>query len=135
MTGSAVRPQWGTYWLTPRSSSRPVIGQRPVHGLDNVAPLAKRFQGRLGLAGDNPAFRLRLGGEAVVFQTLRPADHKVPVLADEVGASFSRPQIDDALISLLGNQHLVEPGQPLSVHLIGELAGELRSHFDAPIPA
>src|SRR5208283_6168102 len=98
--------------------------QRLVHGLDDVAPLAKLFQGRLALAGDNPASRLRLGGETVVFQTLRPADHKVPVLADEVGASFSRPQIDDALISLLGNQHLVETGQALSVHLAREFAGD-----------
>ncbi len=101
-----------------------VAGQRPVHGLDDVGPLAKLFQGRLGLAGDNPASRLRLGGETVVFQTLRPADHKVPVLADEVGASFSWPQIDDALISLLGDQHFIEPGQPLSVYLAHELAGD-----------
>ena len=101
-----------------------VIGQRPVHGLDDVDPLAKLFQGRLGLAGDNPASRLRLGGETVVFQTLRPADHKVPVLADEVGASFSRPQIDDALIALLGDQHFVEPGQALSIHFARELAGD-----------
>jgi hypothetical protein len=101
-----------------------VIRQRPVHGLDDVDPLAKLFQGRLGLAGDNPASRLRLGGETVVFQTLRPADHKVPVLAEEVGASFSRPQIDDALIPLLGDQHLVEPGQALGVHLISKFAGD-----------
>ena len=100
-----------------------MIRQRPVHGLDDVDPLAKLFQGRLGLAGDNPAARLRLGGETVVFQTLRPADHKVPVLADEVGASFSRPQIDDALISLLGDQHFIEPGQPLSIDLAARACG------------
>jgi len=100
------------------------IDQRLVHGFDDVALLAKLFQGRLGIAGDNPASRLRLGGETVVFQMLCPADHKVPVLADEVGASFSRPQIDDALISLLGNQHFVQPSQALSVHLVRELAGD-----------
>ena len=33
------------------------IDQRLVHGFDDVALLAKLFQGRLGIAGDNPASR------------------------------------------------------------------------------
>jgi hypothetical protein len=67
-----------------------VVRQRPVHGLDDVDPLAKLLQGRLGLAGDNLAAGLRLGGETVVFQTLCPADHKAAVLADEVKRQLAK---------------------------------------------
>ena len=49
----------------------------------------------------------------------------MPVLADGVGASLARPQIDDALVPLLGEQHSVEPGQALGVDFARELSGDV----------
>ena len=74
-----------------------------MHGLDNVAPLAKLFQSHLGLAVDDPASRLRLSGKAIAFQTLRPTDHEMPVLADEVAAFLSRPQLNNYRLTPVGS--------------------------------
>ena len=47
------------------------------------------------------------------------------VLPDEIGRAFARPQVDDALVLLLGDQHPVEPGQPIGRHLVRELGLKL----------
>ena len=112
-----------------------VIGQRPVHGLDDVAPLAKLFQGRLGPVRDDPAARLRLGDQTIAFQCLSPADQKVPVLADGIARALSGPQVDDALLPLLGDQHLVEPRQPLGVGFSPEFVGKLNLALMAQFPS
>jgi hypothetical protein len=75
-------------------------------------------------AGNEPAPRLCLQGKAEAFQALCPVDQEVPVLPDEVALSFSRSEVENALVSPLGDQYPVEPGQPLGVHLAGEFAGE-----------
>lgn len=101
-----------------------MIGERPVHGLDDVVSLAELLQGRLSFVGHKPASGLRLGGETITLQPLRPADQKMPVLADRIGAALARPQIDDALGPLLGEQHLIEPGQALGVDVACEFPGD-----------
>ena len=99
-------------------------GQRPVHRPDDVVPLAKLLQGRLGPLRDDPAARIDLGRKAVALQALRAADQELAVLADEIGAFRARPEIDEALVPLPGDQHLIEPRQPLGLHLARELAGD-----------
>ena len=46
------------------------------------------------------------------------------VLPHKVALSLTRPEVDNALVPALGNQHSVEPGQPVGVHFDGELAGD-----------
>ena len=69
-----------------------MIGQRPVHGLDDVVALAEFLQGRLGPVGDDPLSRLDLGGEAIAFQPPCPVDQQVPVLRgrDSISPSSGR---------------------------------------------
>lgn len=57
-----------------------VVGQRPVHGLDDVAPLAHLAQGRLGLRGYGPAADLHLGRQPHALQ-LPGAGDQQPVEA------------------------------------------------------
>jgi len=45
------------------------------------------------------------------------------VLLDQTARS--RPEIDEALVPLLGEQHSVEPGHALGIDLAGALAGHL----------
>ena len=82
------------------------------------------FRSRLGSVGKDPSARVDLGREAVALQPLRPTDHELPILADKVGASRSRPEIDEALLLLLGHQHPIKPGEPLGVYLAPELLGD-----------
>jgi hypothetical protein len=100
--------------------SEAAVGERAVHGLDDVVPLAQRLQGRLGLLGDGPAPRLDLGGEVVAFQPLRAVDQQMSVGPNRVALGYVRPQVHDAALLLLGNQRPVEPGQPLRLHLLAE---------------
>src|SRR5258706_3168124 len=46
------------------------------------------------------------------------------VLPHKVALSLTRPEVDNAFVPALGNQHSGEPGQPVGVQLDGELAGD-----------
>ena len=54
-----------------------------------------------------------------------PADHEVAVLADEESRALPRSQVDHALLLLLAQQHLVEPGHPLGLDLVLQLCLKL----------
>ena len=85
-----------------------------MHGVDDVTALAKLLQGRLGLVRDHPASRLGLDGKPIALKPLRPVEKEIAVPLDQVGAACSRPEIDEALVSLLGEQRSVEPRHPRS---------------------
>ena len=97
-----------------------------MHRFDNVVALAQGLQGRLSLVGDGPTSRLGLGGEVVSLQPLRPVDQEMPVGANRVALGGVRAQVHDAALLLLGDQHPIEAGQPLGVHLGCKLAGDIK---------
>lgn len=103
----------------PALLREPLIGKRPVHGLNDVVALTKLFQGDLGLAGQDAASELGLGSESITLKLLHSAGHESPVLVHEVACPFAWSQ--SAGVALIGEPRLVEPGQPFGRHVIGEL--------------
>ena len=86
-----------------------------MHAVGDVTALANLLQGRLGL-----------DGKPVAPKPLRPVEKEIAVPLDQVGAACSRPEIDEALVSLLGEQRSVGPRHPpLGIDLASELAGHL----------
>jgi hypothetical protein len=57
-----------------------VLGEGPVHGLDDVALHAEIAQGALGLESDHPLARPGGRRKAHAFQPLQPADGEPPGL-------------------------------------------------------
>jgi hypothetical protein len=108
-----------------------VFGQRPVYDLDRVQAGTHGLQHRLGAVGHDPPPWLRFGREAIAFQALHTVDQDMTILPDQVRLSLTRPEVDDTVLLLLGDHHPVDPGQPLGVHL----AGELLSHLDLALVA
>src|SRR6266851_8302596 len=96
---------------------------RPVHGLDDIVALAELLKCSPGVGDQRPPPGLNLPDEAITFQPLGPIDQEVAVGADGVAVAGIGPKVDNTLFPLLGDQHPVEPGQPLGVHLTGQLAG------------
>ena len=109
----------------PARLGQPMIGERPVHGLYDIAPLAELPKRRFGAVGQNPPPGLSFSGEAIALQPLHPSGHQRAAFPDEIACTFARSEVDRALVALLGQQHPVEPGQPLGVHLAPELGLEL----------
>ena len=58
----------------------PALGERPVHGVQDVVAVGERFQPGLEVAGEGPDARLLLPGEVVALQHLQPADDERQVL-------------------------------------------------------
>src|SRR6266699_5597539 len=110
-----------------------VIFKRPVHGLDDVVALAKFPPRTLGIGGQRPSPGLDLGGEAVALKPFRPIDQEMAIGAEGIAVAGICAKVHDASLLLLGNQHPVEPGQALGVHLAHQLASHiqfgLRSKF------
>jgi hypothetical protein len=94
-------------------------------GLDHFIALAKLLQGDVRAVRDNPPSRLELSGKTVALQVLDPTDHQAAVLADEPCCAFPWPQVDHALLLLLAQEHLVEPGQALGLDLVLQFGLEL----------
>ena len=86
----------------------------------------KAFKVGSAAVGDGPASWLGFGGEVVAFQLLRPVDQQMPVGADGVALGGVGPQVHDAVLPLLGDQHPVEPGQSFGVHFGRQLAGDIK---------
>ena len=116
----------------PRSEA--VIGQRPVHGLDDVVALAEFLQARLGPVGESPASGFVLRGKTVTLQPLHPVDQQMAVLPNQKALPFAGSEVDDAMILSLFDQDPVEPGQPFRIDLTCQLAGDvqfgLRTEFE-----
>ena len=102
-----------------------IPGERPVHRVDGLIAVVQILQHLLRAVGKGPSSRLKLGGHSVALQVPHPADHEVTVLPDQPGRAFPRPQVDHALLLLLAQQHLVEPGHPLGLDLVLQLCLKL----------
>ena len=103
-----------------------VVGQRAVHGLDDVAALAQFAQGRLGLRGDGPAANLHLGRQPHALQPAGAGDQQRPVPPRRLQHVLVGAQIGECVARLLfGDQHTVQAGEALGVHLALKLAAHL----------
>ena len=101
------------------------LGECPVDRVDGLIAVVQILQHLLRAVGKGPSSRLKLGGHSVALQVPYPVDHEVTVLPDQPGRAFPRPQVDYALLLLLAQQHLVEPGHPLGLHLVLQLGLKL----------
>jgi hypothetical protein len=102
-----------------------VIGQRPVHGLDNVAALAHLAQGPLGLRRDGPAADFHLGGQPHALQLAGAGDQQRPVLPGRLQHFPVGPQVSELIACLLlSDQQPVAAGKAFGVHLALKLAAE-----------
>jgi hypothetical protein len=92
-----------------RMAVLPFALQCPVHGLDDVAALAKLPQHRLGLRRYNPFAGLDLGRQPHTLQLARTLDQEGAVLTEGVAHVLVGAQVGKLPPLLLGNQHPVEP--------------------------
>ena len=113
---------------------QPFALQRPVHGLDDVAALAKLPQHRLGLWRYNPFAGLDLGRQPHALQLARPLDQQGAVLAERVAHVLVGAQVGKLLPLLLGDQHPVEPGEAVGIHFPLKLLGHLKLGLPAQLP-
>ena len=81
-----------------------ILGEGPVDRVDDLIAVVHILQDLLGPLGKGPSSRLNLGGHSVALQVPYPADHEVTVLTHEEGRTFPWPQIDHALLLLLGQE-------------------------------
>ncbi len=91
--------------------------QRPVHGLDDVAAFAKLPQNWFGLWRHDPAAGVDLSRQPHALQLACPVDQQRAVLAERVEHVLVGAQVGELLASLLRDQHPVEPGEAVGVHL------------------
>ena len=111
-----------------------IPGECPVDRVDGLIAVIQILQDLLGAAGKDPSSRLKLGGYSIALQVPHPADHEVTVLADEEGRALPGPQVDHALLLLLAQQHLVEPGHPLGLDLVLQFGLKLDLALVAQFP-
>jgi hypothetical protein len=106
--------------------SEAVVRERPVHSLDDIATLAHLAQRRLGPRGDRPAADLHLGRQPHALQPAGAGDQQRPVAARGLHHVAVGPQVGERVARLLlRDQHPVEAGEALGVHLALELAADL----------
>src|SRR5450631_4102003 len=96
---------------------QPFALQCPMHGLDDVAALAKLPQRRLGLWRYNPFAGLDLGCQPHARQLARPLDQEGSILTGRVAHVLVGPQVRKFPPLLLGDQHPVEPSEAIGIHL------------------
>ena len=113
---------------------QPFALQRPVHGLDDVAALAKLPQRRLGLGRYDPFAGLDLGRQPHALQLARPLDQQRAVLAERVAHVPVGAQVGKLLPLLLGDQHPVEPGEAVGIHFPLKLLRHLKLGLPAQFP-
>jgi hypothetical protein len=68
------------------------------------------FQARLNPVGEGPASGLVFRGKAIALQPLHPVGQQMAVLPDEKALSFAGSEVDGAFVTLLFDQHPIEPG-------------------------
>ena len=78
------------------------------------------------MIGDEPAAGLDLIREVEALQALHAVDQNMPILAQQIGVRSARPQVDDALVPLLGDQYSVETGQSLRLDLARAFSRDLK---------
>ena len=105
---------------------QPFALQRPVHGLDDVATFTKLSQHRLGLWRHHPFAGLDLSRQPHALQLARPLDQQRPVLAERVAHVLVGAQVGELPLLLLGDQHPVEPGETIGIHLPLKLSRHLK---------
>ena len=93
--------------------------------VDGLIAVVQILQDLLRAVGKGPSSWLKLGCYSIALQVPHPADHEVTVLPDEEGRAFPWSQVDHALLLLLAQQHLVEPGHPLGLDLVLQLCLKL----------
>ncbi len=96
---------------------QPFALQRPVHGLDDVAALLKLPQRRLGLWRYNPFAGLDLSRQPHTLQLARALDQEGSILTEGVAHVLVGAQVVKLPPLLLGDQHPVEPGEAIGIHL------------------
>ncbi len=89
--------------------------------VDGLIAVVQIHQDLLRAVGKRPSPRLKLGCYSIALQVPHPADHEVTVRADEEGRALPGSQVDHALLPLLAQEHLVEPGHPLGLDLVLQL--------------
>ena len=95
-----------------------IPGERPMDRVDGLIAVVQILQDLLSAFGKGPSSRLKLGCYSIALQVPHPGDHKVAVLPDEECRALPRSQVDHALLLLLAQEHLVEPGHPLGLDLV-----------------
>lgn len=103
-----------------------MAAERPVHGLDDVAALAKGPQGGLGVGRDDPLGGTNRFGDAEALEMLGAADQDVPELTVVMGLA-ARPQVDHpaALIGIAA-QRSVQTGPALRADLAAKRRSDVR---------
>src|SRR5262249_27235739 len=109
-------------------------GERPMDRVDGLITVVQILQHLLRAVGKGPSSRLKLGCYSIALQVPHPADHEVTVLADEPSRALPGAQVDHALLLLLAQQHLVEPGHALSLDLVLQLCLKLDLALVAQFP-
>jgi len=102
-----------------------ILDERPMDRVDGLIAVVQILQDLLRTVRKGPSSRLKLGGQSIALQMPHPPDHEAAVLADEEGRALPRSQVDHALLPLLAQQHLVEPGHPLGLDLVLQLGLKL----------
>ncbi len=93
----------------------PLLGQSPVHALDDIAALSQLAQRCLGITADRPLPRADLVGEAERFQLPEPPDFEGLVF---VGLTVGmRREVDGAGIAGIADKLSVELGPALGIDL------------------
>ena len=113
---------------------QPFALQRPVHGLDDVAALAKLPQHRLGLWRYDPFAGLDLGRQPHALQLARPLDQQRAILTEGVAHVLVGAQVGKLPPLLLGDQHPVEPGEAIGIHFPLKLLRYLQLGLPAQFP-
>ena len=105
---------------------QPFALQCPVHGLDDVAALAKLPQHGLGLWRDDPSAGLDLGRQPHALQLACPLDQQRTILTEGVAHVLVGAQVGELPPLLLGDQHPVERGEAIGVHFPLKLLRDLQ---------
>ena len=82
-----------------------------------IAALAKLSQRRLGLWRYNPFAGLDLSRQPHALQLARSLDQQRAVLTERVAHVLVGAQVGELPPLLLGDQHPVEPGEAIGIHL------------------
>jgi hypothetical protein len=109
--------------------------QCPVHGLDDVAALAKLPQRRLSLWRYDPSAGLNLSRQPHALQLARPLDQQRSILLGCVTHVLVGAQVGKLPPLLLGDQHPVEPGEAIGIHFPLKLLRYLQLGLPAQFPS
>jgi hypothetical protein len=105
-----------------------------MHGLDDVAALPKLPQRRLSLWRYNPFAGLDLRRQPYALQLARALDQEGSILTEGVAHVLVGAQVGKLPVLLLGDQHPIEPGEAIGMHLALKLPRYLEFDLPAQFP-